>query len=117
MYRQGDVLILRVNDIPQGMQKAKGRCVLAHGEVTGHAHEVKETNKVDWYTQAHDQVLEGQEVGNRVPEVDTATWMEVKDLIAEVTHQEHDTISLPQGKYKIIRQREYSPEAIRNVAD
>ena len=36
---------------------------------------------------------------------------------AQVVHDEHATIALPPGKYRITRQREYSPEAIRNVAD
>jgi hypothetical protein len=35
----------------------------------------------------------------------------------QVVHQEHATIELPAGNYRAIRQREYSPEAIRNVAD
>ena len=34
-----------------------------------------------------------------------------------VTHEEHASIQLPKGNYRIVRQREYSPEAIRNVAD
>jgi len=32
-------------------------------------------------------------------------------------HDEHDPIPLPRGNPEVIRQREYSPEAIRNVAD
>ena len=36
---------------------------------------------------------------------------------ATVTHDEHSLIDLPAGNYRITRQREYSPEAIRNVAD
>jgi hypothetical protein len=34
-----------------------------------------------------------------------------------VTHQEHSKIELPAGNYRVIRQREYSPEAILNVQD
>jgi hypothetical protein len=36
---------------------------------------------------------------------------------AEVIHEEHATIALEPGKYVVRRQREYTPEAIRNVAD
>jgi hypothetical protein len=32
-------------------------------------------------------------------------------------HDEHDTIHLQPGRYQIVRQREYTPEAIVNVAD
>ena len=39
------------------------------------------------------------------------------DAPVALEHDEHETIQLPPGDYRIIRQREYSPEAIRNVAD
>ncbi|MGH9523996.1 MAG: hypothetical protein ACRD3E_15850 [Terriglobales bacterium] len=34
-----------------------------------------------------------------------------------IVHEEHAPIVLPPGDYEIVRQREYSPEEIRNVAD
>lgn len=39
-YRQGDVLIERIAELPDSakQQKVKGPVILAHGEVTGHAH-------------------------------------------------------------------------------
>jgi hypothetical protein len=36
---------------------------------------------------------------------------------ATVTHEEHGPITLPRGTYRVWRQREYSPEAIRVVRD
>ena len=42
-YRQGDVLILRVNSVPDGLKvepRDNGRVILAYGEVTGHAHAI-----------------------------------------------------------------------------
>lgn len=45
MYRHGDVLILPVAEIPAGAEpekREKGDIILAHGEVTGHAHRIKE---------------------------------------------------------------------------
>ncbi len=49
LMRQGDVLLRRIGDkAPDGFDKAKkrereknGDKILAHGEVTGHAHRVK----------------------------------------------------------------------------
>jgi hypothetical protein len=44
MYRQGDVLIIPVESIPERLDpigREDGRVVLAHGEVTGHAHVIK----------------------------------------------------------------------------
>jgi len=41
--QQGDVLITRLKTAPRGVTKtiSKGRCVLAEGESTGHAHVVE----------------------------------------------------------------------------
>ena len=41
-YRQGDVLLRRVSQLPDGAVKSPktDRIVLAYGEVTGHAHAI-----------------------------------------------------------------------------
>ena len=100
MLRQGDVLLVPVRSIPKSVvaQKIKGRIVLAHGEVTGHAHTVD----------ARRATLVIAEGG--------VTYLTVEQL-TEVRHQEHAPVTLQPGKYKVVRQREYTPEAIRNVAD
>jgi hypothetical protein len=43
--------------------------------------------------------------------------IEVTEDSADLIHDEHGTITLPRGSYQVIRQREYTPEAIRNVED
>jgi hypothetical protein len=95
-FRQGDVLIERVATIPQTAVKQKGRVILAHGEATGHAHEIHE----------HGEAWKDSEV----------LIVKTKKRSA-VKHQEHAPIPLKRGSYRVTRQREYSPEAIRNVAD
>jgi len=104
MYRQGDVLIVCVKSIPEHVEpigRENGRVVLAHGEVTGHAHVIKD-NRVALF---------------RDPKL-AAVFMRVSgDTPVLLEHDEHDTISIPAGNYRVIRQREYHPEAIRNVAD
>jgi hypothetical protein len=102
-YRQGDVLIERVDQVPEGAvkQKVKGAIVLAHGEATGHHHAL-ECDKADWWKR-------GEGLG--------AEQFIALPKPGRVTHQEHSTIELPAGRYRVTRQREYSPEAIRNVAD
>lgn len=104
MFRQGDVLIVPIGAMPQGLEKVpreQGRVVLAHGEVTGHAHAIKDKRAALF----------------RDPKL-MAIFMHVSgDAPVALEHDEHDTIQLPPGDYQIIRQREYSPEAIRNVAD
>lgn len=101
LYRQGDVLVQRVGEIPADVTPVKresGRIILAHGEVTGHAHAIK----------------------NRLAKfLETTQGERYLSLPKQVTldHEEHSTITLPAGNYKVIRQREYHPEEIRNVAD
>lgn len=102
-YRQGDVLIQRISKIPADAikQSAKGRIILALGEATGHHHSLEE-DAADWW-KGKDEAIGEQFIELKAP--------------AEVTHQEHAPIPLPAGKYRVIQQREYSPEEIRNVAD
>ena len=103
-FRQGDVLIERITALPSKLTKLareNGRVILAHGEVTGHAHALSDEH---WHLFQSEQ-----EQG--------VTFLEVRDAMAALKHDEHATISLEPGLYKIRRQREYSPEAIRNVAD
>lgn len=103
MYRQGDVLIIPAKSIPKKLEsiaRENGRVVLAHGEVTGHAHTIK---------------AEGAALF-RDPKL-MAIFMTVSGDAVSLEHDEHDTIVVPPGNYQVIRQREYSPEAIRNVAD
>ena len=101
IYRQGDVLLRRVETDTDKMEREEpkaGRFILAEGEATGHAHTIE----------ADSVVLYRSKDGKRVI---------VADEGAVVEHQEHAPITLPPGRYEIIRQREYSPEEIRNVAD
>lgn len=101
LLRQGDVLLVPVARIPKGAkaQRTKGRIVLAHGEVTGHAHTV-----------------DARRARLSVDTEGGVTYLTV-DKLTEVTHQEHAPVTLQPGKYKVVRQREYTPEAIRTVAD
>ena len=104
MFRQGDVLIVPVAAMPQGVEavkREKGRVILAHGEATGHAHAIKDKRAALF----RDQKL-------------AAIFMQVTgDGPIALEHDEHDTIEIPPGTYQIVRQREYHPEALRQVAD
>jgi hypothetical protein len=104
MYRQGDVLIVPVESIPEKLDpidRENGRVVLAHGEVTGHAHAIK---------------AEGAALF-RDPKL-MAVFMKVSgDAPVALQHDDHDTIMIPPGKYRVVRQREYAPEEIRIVGD
>ena len=104
-YRQGDVLVQSVDVIP-AKAKAKprdgqDRIVLAYGEVTGHAHAIMEA----------EATLFGLLSGDA-----EEMYLEADGTVT-LRHEEHKEISIPPGRYRVIRQREYAPEAIRNVAD
>ena len=109
-YRQGDVLIERVAEpivIHQPEAREGGRVVLAHGEVTGHAHAIREEG-------AAKSAFRGEEAAGAPIQVSD---LEVTAAMAAVRHEEHGAIPLEAGSYRVTRQREYAPEAIRNVAD
>lgn len=101
--RQGDVFI-RAAMVPVGAAKKEnkesGRLVLAYGEVTGHAHAI---STVDFDVEAY-------EMGGK-------TYLRVQGEPANLKHEEHSLVQLPIGDYEVIIQREYTPEAIRNVVD
>lgn len=101
--RQGDVLIVSVESIPanvEPIERENGRVVLAHGEATGHAHAIKDKQASLF----------------RDPKL-AAIFMQVTDAPISLVHDEHNTITIPPGSYQIIRQQEYHPQEIRNVAD
>jgi hypothetical protein len=108
LRRQGDILIIPMaKSIPNGaktVDRDQGRVILAYGEVTGHAHAILE----------HDAELFIMD-GETADAADR--FLRVTGGGATVVHDEHASITLPPGNYIIRRQREYSPEAIRSVAD
>ena len=103
MARQGDILIERIASLPDNAKEVeyKSWIVLAEGEVTGHAHTIKTTNRITKYFDLGDDVRA----------------VAVKGRSVTVEHQEHAPIELDEGIYKVSRQKEYTPQAIRNVAD
>lgn len=107
-FRQGDVLIEKIGAVKlEKVMKPKGPVILANGEVTGHMHAVRDTRAVK-----HFAPIGEEEAGGLAQPM-----LLVIGQATEVTHQEHSTIELPPGNFRVSRQKEYAPEAIRNVAD
>ncbi|MFE3192974.1 hypothetical protein ACFXHA_28455 [Nocardia sp. NPDC059240] len=105
MFRQGDVLIMPITEAevpphaattPDEPRDTRGRMVLALGEVTGHAHAVAARGRL---------IRTGEHMLMFLPEG------------GRVVHEEHAPIPLPKGWFRVIRQREYFPGAVRIVAD
>lgn len=102
MYRQGDLLIIPSN-IPSNaivQPRVHGQIVLVEGEATGHLHAI---------ATADVELLAVSEQVDR--------WLRVCSAEATLTHPEHGTVTLPRDSYIVRRQREYTPEGIRYVAD
>lgn len=123
MFRQGDVAIIRVGDLPANPEARKrdhGRVVLAYGEVTGHAHAITDKAVVQYdapnATEAARQLLASVGLTVEISEHNQPSFLDVPDG-ATIEHEEHAAIALDPGKYVVLRQREYAPEALRSVAD
>lgn len=103
MYRQDDVLLIAVghidNTAPQ-KRDDRGRIVLAYGELTGHAHAIHDV----------EATLYGTDLENRFLEV-------LAQGGVALSHEEHAPILLPHGAYRVVRQREWTPEGQRWIAD
>lgn len=114
IIRQGDVALIPVQtDAPNDYyaprryrpetlasmraRDARARAVLAFGEATGHHHS-----------------LEGTLFAPREREPD---FVEVGEGGATLSHQEHDRLDVPPGKYRVQRQREWDGRSTVRVAD
>ena len=106
-FRQGDVLFIQRDSIPAGKYNKRENGTVAYGQVTGHSHRLADL--------AAAEVLEcGDGLFVQVSETGIALSGEPG---ASFVHEEHGTIDLPPGKFEVRIQKEYSPQAIRNVAD
>lgn len=86
MYRQGDLLIVKANSVTPLFKRLQSN-VVQLGEATGHAH-----------------VLERGEVYG--PSQNEAEFLR-SDGSALLVHDEHEAIELPEGTYRVLRQREH----------
>ncbi len=98
VFRQGDVLVARVERIPDGA-RPKADLVLARGEITGHAHRVQTDSRAELY------------------ELDTNLFLRVLGSPAKIIHEEHGPIELAPGDYRVWRQREYDPISEKFLED
>lgn len=100
MYRQGDLLFIKVDKIPpKKMLRKIDDDVIVRGEASGHAH-----------------VLIGGELYRELYRADDRLYIIVKN-IAKVVHEEHAPIILEKGFWIVIRQREYTPQGPEHVLD
>ena len=104
LYRHGDVLLQAVA-APTTPLHRQPHLTLAHGEVTGHSHQIRDLQAA---------ALDG--VGP-TPAPGRDQFLHVTAPQATLTHEEHAPIRLPAGWYRVWQQREYTPGSVRVVLD
>ena len=92
LFRQGDVLLVGIDRLPDAAtpEPRSGRIVLAEGEATGHAHAIHEPDARSFTHEGERYLLTRSK--------------------ARLIHEEHATIEVPTGQWRIIIQREYDPD-------
>jgi hypothetical protein len=99
MWRQGDVLIEAIHEIPRELKRIK-RLILAAGDSTAQRHQIKERGVAQLFQDNQGQL-----------------FLVVTAQQAVVVHPEHNPIVLPKGNYRVWRQREFNPVRPRTVVD
>jgi hypothetical protein len=90
MYRQGDLLFVQAPTLGENCHLLKEQLDILGSSVTGHTHRISEG-----------------EVYSHEPTFQDNARFYVRCLEgAQLLHEEHGTIQLPPGVYKVIRQRE-----------
>jgi hypothetical protein len=90
MYRQGDLLFVKVDSLPKRFRRVDSD-VVHRGEASGHSHRL---------------------IGGRIYRNywNTEETFIVVDSVGKVVHEEHGEIILEKGVWMVVRQREYSPQ-------
>ena len=125
-YQQGDVVMFQVDDETFDKYAKKGsdnsvsyntqshnNPVLAFGEATGHLHQIHMKDMLD----AAEVTLHMgyyREAGKDVPDA-----FEVREETVTLTHEEHNPLDVPPGKYvvRIVREFDHMTGRSRYVAD
>ena len=108
---QGDLMIRRIEKLSENlnlMNPENGAYIVAHSE-TGHHHVIAERQNVRVF-ESDDPLISYLEVIEATEETET--------LIEHLrSFDTHESLLITPGIYEIRRQREYTPEGWRRVAD
>ena len=124
-YQQGDVVMFQVDDETfKEYSKSGGNVIdynthshnnpiLAFGEVTGHLHQIHMKDMLD-AAEVTLHMGRWREAGKDVPEA-----FEVREEPVTLTHEEHNPLEVPPGKYivRIVREFDHIAGRSRYVAD
>ena len=146
MFRQGDVCLRQISKIPATAkrQASEKHIVLAYGEVTGHKHLIDDGESCEVFETEDQRII--NVIGREIAAIrcrntrnggicwipagaDASRYQNLEAVVEEtvmgvvLSHEEHFPFVITAGAYvaggsgKMHTQREYWPEAIRNVAD
>lgn len=104
ILRHGDVILERINAAPRELKKlplGERGVVLAEGEATGHAHRIQAKSAELFLP----------------PGNDNGTRILVLRRPACLRHEEHKTLTIPAGIWKVRIKRQYSPAGWERVQD
>ena len=124
-YQQGDVVMFQVDDKTfKEYSKSGGNVIdyntqshnnpiLAFGEVTGHLHQIHMKDMLE-EAEVTLHMSRWGEAGKDVPEA-----FEVREEPVTLTHEEHNPLEVPPGKYvvRIVREFDHIAGRSRYVAD
>jgi hypothetical protein len=103
---QGDILIERVGDAPVSGRVVQSVCdgsaVVAAGEATGHHHRI-----LGSLTMYRDDAL-----AREMPRGLYVAHLKIDSPTARLQHEEHASITLERGTYRVRRQRQLEPTDI-----
>ena len=112
-YQQGDVVMFKVDDdyfkkntrggdgVVEYHGKQPTHAILEFGEVTGHTHQI---NMANMLKEAGVSLHMGY---NRKAGQDAPEGFQVLNAPVVLTHEEHDPLELPPGKYIVHRVKEF----------
>ncbi len=108
VYRQGDIALIEVEALPEdaAMVSAAGaRIILARGEATGHTHRFEPGGQASLH--------QGRYTGDDAAE----SWLVVGSNSEALLHEEHATLMVPRGVYRVARQRQFDAGHVSLVRD
>lgn len=97
VYRQGDVVLREIDNVPQSGYEDKGMATLKIGGETGKVHEIQ-GHLFERPHRRDEQIL-------------------VLDATGLLKHEEHGTMEIPPGTYLVSRVREYAGGGTRYGMD
>lgn len=105
--QQGDVIIIPVDSIPQQNVGIINTDLVQHGE-SGHSHRLMGIPGNAF------NIMEFKDDSGQVTK-----YLDIKADIVALSHEEHKTIELKTGKYKIgiVREWNYDEQEAQNVMD